>query len=664
MRKHFIMKTMAALAEMSEFGQDKDTQELIEILALDDDDELKRDFIDILDLEAAPQIISPDPFFPYPSAEDMIGELEIGNVIPTLDRFGLNTNQIPKNILILGSHGTGKTNSNFVLIRGLYQKGIPFLIPEVAKIKYRNLIRKFPDIQVIRSQDFLPNPLNGPDNTRPIIWLGDFIYFYSYEMGLMQRSQSYLAGALDEAYRIFGVYDGSEEYPTPEDLRLIFSEYMNRPGTRNDDFALRNSQRISMMTILSEGRMEHSIGHKIEKLNDWPVVIELGEQNTELRNFNARMLFHYMLRHRISNGIRGGLEHVIIFDEAKTVFDANLEKNFHMGIPPIDLLVSYAREYGQGVILDDQEATKLTNSIKANSNCKFSFQVSGKEIEEISRMYCLDYKEREALTQLPTGVALVKMDERHTEPFLVKVDHFPVEDEVSDEEVAEHSRKFIEYLNKDVRPRSTILIQKIEKKKSLLSKNALDYLKAIAKKPYLSLSQVKSILGLTNYMFNKTVTELEVKGCISRIKIYSGKKGHPVILTDITTKGKEYLASLGIRTKQRGKGGLKHQFWQEMAREHWSSMGYKVMVEPKVEGANTDVLVFGANGNRKAVEIALSQNNQLKNILRDLEYFDDVLVATETKALMMKVEAEVQKNLDEETIKKVKFCLLGDFISE
>ena len=665
MKDWFYRAKIQEMINLSNFvgkADEEKVKKLLRVVSLDEDEELLKDVEEYLSLKAYPHLIEKDPFFPYPEPEDVRGEMEIGHVIPTMDRFGLNISQIPENVLIIGAHGKGKTNLNFILIKGLYKMGIPFLVPEIAKVKYRNLIRKFPDIQVIRSQDFLPNPLMKPDNTRPITWLGDFIHFYSHEMGLMQRSQSYLVEALDKAFRTFGVYGGSKEYPTPEDLKLILSEYMSRPGYRNDDFALRNIQRISMLTILSEGRMEHSVGHKIEKLLDVPAVIELGEQNPDLKNFNARMLFHYMLRHRISSGIRRGLEHVLIFDEAKTVFDRNLEKNYHTGIAPIDLLVSYAREYGQGLILGDQELTKLTNSIKANSNCKCSFSVGGEEIDEVSRMFCLDRKQREALTQQPTGVTLVKMNERHTEPFLVKVDRFPDLDDVSDQEVMDHSRKFLEYLNKDVRPRSTVLIQGLRKEKKLLSKDAELLLIQIGKEPHLSVSETTERSGMTIYKVNKSLKELEVKGYGGKRRIYTGKRGHPLVLFELTERGGNYLASLGIRPVQKGKGGLTHRFWQEKAKIHWMSKGYKVMVEPKVEGANTDVLVMRPHGKRTAVEIALSQKNQLNNILRDLEYFDDVIVAAETKTLKMKIEGEARKNLKKEEMKRVSFQVLGDFI--
>ena len=61
--------------------------------------------------------------------------------------------------------------------------------------------------------------------------------------------------------------------------------------------------------------------------------------------------------------------------------------------------------------------------------------------------------------------------------------------------------------------------------------------------------------------------------------------------------------------------------------------------------------------------MALSHHNQVRNIQRDLEYFDSVIVASEKKTLMEKIEAESKMALNKEDFKRVKFCLLGDFLS-
>jgi len=50
--------------------------------------------------------------------------------------------------------------------------------------------------------------------------------------------------------------------------------------------------------------------------------------------------------------------------KAKQVFSIYKERQDAAGIPPIDDLTAKLREFGEGLIVGDQEASKLTNSIK------------------------------------------------------------------------------------------------------------------------------------------------------------------------------------------------------------------------------------------------------------------------------------------------------------
>lgn len=649
------------LTELSDEREKPRTKKLMKALLYDRDPELLGDLSEFYAMRATPQLIEPDPFWPHPKPGEVHGEIELGTVIPTLSRFGLTRNQLTRHVLIVGATGKGKSNEITLLIVLLDTHGIPFMVIDVAKYKYRNLIRKHPDIQVIRSRDLRLNPLKGPAITRPGIWLGDFVEFFSKGMDLLMRSRSYLVESLHKAYEFFNVYESAMEFPALNDLLFIIEERMKRPGHRNDDFLLRIFQRIQMILILTGDMMNCSSGFALEKLREREVVIELVDQNEDVKNFITNLIFAFNLRSSISQGVSSGLKHVMVFDEAKRIFDANLEKNPHLGIPIVDLMVSYQREYGEGLILADQEATKITDSIKANSNCKMCFFVSGKEIDEVTRMFNLTEPQKEVLMNLPTGVEIVKMDERYTRPFLVQVDHHPISDEVSDAEVEEHSRKFIEYLNEDVRPRSTVLLKKKEERK--LSKEGEDWLVHMARLPFLNQDERTQALGLSKHMANKAAKELEYKGYARKARIHTGKPGHPMVLMDFTDKGEAHLNSMGVGIQRKGKGGIRHQFWQEKVGELWKRGDNHVIVEPNIEEANCDVLVIRSNGKRTAIEIALSHENQVRNITRDLEYFDDVIVATETKLLLMRIESEAKKNMDEENLKRVEFCLLGECFS-
>jgi len=248
---------------------------------------------------------------------------------------------------------------------------------------------------------------------------------------------------------------------------------------------------------------------------------------------------------------------------------------------------------------------------------------------------------------------------------LVKFDYLPIVRDVTDKEVEKHSREFIERLNRTVKPRSSILTREVKKsrEKRALSKESEAWLKDMAKNRYRTIVERTKALGLTNYMANKVLKEIEVKGYARKLNVYTGKPGHPLVLTDLTLKGKEYLNSLGEKIHKLGKGGIVHQWWAMKIKEFWKAKGKEVKIEPNVEGANSDVLVMDSDGKRVAVEVALSSDNQVNNISRDLDYFDSIIMAAETKILMMKIRAQALKSIGKENLSRVTFCLLGDFLS-
>ena len=68
------------------------------------------------------------------------------------------------------------------------------------------------------------------------------------------------------------------------------------------------------------------------------------------------------------------------------------------------------REFGEAVIVIDQEPTKLSNSIKANTYTKIVFNLgNGKDIHDISRCSELTDEERKYIDWLQVGKAIVSL---------------------------------------------------------------------------------------------------------------------------------------------------------------------------------------------------------------------------------------------------------------
>ena len=78
------------------------------------------------------------------------------------------------------------------------------------------------------------------------------------------------------------------------------------------------------------------------------------------------------------------------------------------------------REFGEAVIVIDQEPSKLSNSIKANTNTKICFNLgNGDDIEDVVRCMGIEDEDRDAIGRLRVGEALVAVKGRIVEPVLV-----------------------------------------------------------------------------------------------------------------------------------------------------------------------------------------------------------------------------------------------------
>jgi DNA-binding MarR family transcriptional regulator len=618
------------------------------IAALDDDEEQGVDFLG----------------FSSPKKKDIEGLLRLGVSLPEQHPFGLSPGQINRNVSITGTIGKGKTTTIVMLSVDLHDQGVPFLIISTSKKDMRHLIRQLPDIQVIRGEDFRFNLLEKNKWLKLMAVLSDFIDVYCHEIEVMMRSKGYLTKVMKDLRGIFGEQWELGVNPNLEDMRDILIEKMKTPGFKKDDFLIRNIQRLDTILFLSGEIFSCSTGFKLEKLLGHPIVLELDDLSDTVANMLMVALLTKILRFRIEKGVRGKLQHVIVIDEAKRILNRAQEKSTYARVPPIIQLISVCRDLGQGLIAADQQISQLSDTFLSCACSKIAFSTSGKDIYETAKIFGLNPQQTGMLQELPTGYAIVKQDQGHTKPFLAKMDKIEFPKDVTEDEVVNHSRKFIEWLNRDVQPRSTVILEraKLNEERKQISRDEEIILISVAKRPELIVSERLKSIGFTTYMGIKLLKSLSYKGFINKRKIQTGQRGNQPVIIELTDKAKEYLKAKEIRIRSKGKGGVVNQWWQKKIQEFYKNIGMETVIEPNVSGVNADVLVMNAKGKRIAIEVALSQKGQAENIQRDLKYFDRVIMASQTKLLMDKIVADTREVLGQDELKRVKFCLLGDFL--
>jgi hypothetical protein len=363
----------------------------------------------------------------------------------------------------------------------------------------------------------------------------------------------------------------------------------------------------------------------MEKLLQLPVVIELDGLGRDEASILALWIFYWIYAYRKAKSIRGKLLHVLIIDEAKRIFTASEQYSQttaeYSGIPPADLVCDEIRDFGEAIIASDQEPTKLSNSLKANTYTKItSFLGNGKDINDIAEAMDLNEDERKAITKLERGEWLVKLAGRYVKPFTIRTEDFPIEKNVSDEEVRQRMKPITKSLLKEDR-------EKVEEVS--LSEDSWKLLESINLHPFNGIVSRQRELGISVKRFEKAKQELTSKGLVKQVNISLSKR-RPTSFLVLTDKALQILEAKGFDTsvwKHVGNVGFEHILYQVLIRWELKKLGYDAHMEVEINrGRRIDVLAI-KNGRKVGVEVELN-NVDLKQKLSELESLDELYIVT------------------------------------
>jgi len=644
------LKKLFQLAQKANLQDDKQIQTALKVLSVVWDEDLAKDIEQIIMIKGYQSL--KDPFHPYPKLK---GEIKIGH--SNGNWFGLQRKEINQNILVVGRSGSGKTNLFYSLIKQYIDNNIPFWAVDFKK-DYRHLIKEYPEILVIPWTSFKFNPLKPPHGIKPTIWAQTLTEVFCHANALLAGSKNFLLDNIIDLYKMYGVFEGKNNYPSFIELSQKLESIKFSLASREASYlqVIKNRVRATIHTI--GNILDCEKGFPIEKLLERNVVIELDGLMDDMQNFLLEVLLTWVYTYRVSRGKRNILQHGIFFDEAKRVFDVNKERSPASGIPIIDIITDRAREFGESLIVADQEPIKLTDSIKANTYTKIMLSLgSGKDIAEISKCMGLNSEQMREAYSLSVGQALIKI--AGIRPFPLTIPYVPIEKTVTDKEVNDRIRKIeSEFI---VKPRiKNKQFQEQMQNPQGISKNAERLLIHINKDPFLPISKRYKFLNISVNTGNKAKQEIIRNGLVKEKEIRQGKGGRPKVF-QLTRKGIEYLTKRGHTVEIKEKGGIEHRFWQAKAKEYFENLGCKVLVEQHIGKRSIDLFVRFPDNRIVAVEIATHPEHQLENILKDLELgFDEIIVACKNENVKRRIEKTV-KGVFKEVPQKIRFCLVDLF---
>lgn len=590
-------------------------------------EELERD---VLVLDLARNNTTPGsgpPPLPPPKPGVLDGWLRLGSVsYPSAppSPFGLEKGELIQHVGIFGRSGAGKTNTILGILRGLIERKTPFMVFD-WKRNFRDILVApwVPEGEVVAltaGRDIAPlhlNPLRPPPDTDPKVWLKKLIEVLAHAYFLGEGVMFLLQEALDEAYRRFGVYEGSGRYPTFRDVHTILRT--RKTMGREANWMASTLRATGSLTFgPADETFCSSKPTDIKTLLRHNVILELDALSDADKVFLVESLLLYIHHLRLAEPERETLKHVLLVEEAHHVF-LRSKQELTGGEPITDVILREIRELGEAVILVDQQPSQIAITALGNTYCTIAMNLKHRaDVTTVGDACLLELSQREHLGRLPVGCAVVKLQDRWVAPFMVR---FPAV-AITKGGVSDDMLRLITATTRILpEPRPGLIpIEEIpapcfgsrmspsippapkEIGNNLKPDAAQErLLRDVVANPGCGVTERYARLGLSRRSGTALKTQLIRGGLLHEVPVPlpAGRLN----LLELTESG--WKGAGGTRPSNRH-GGAVHKYWVERASESLRKQGYDVETEvPIGEGRAID-LIGSKAGERIAVEIEVS----------------------------------------------------------
>jgi hypothetical protein len=439
-----------------------------------------------------------------------------------------------------------------------------------------------------------------------------------------------LQEAIDSVYKQAGVYSGQEkEWPTLQDVKAwLESRKVKGREAQWMDSAMR------AVGVLCYGEMGSILNQRqplpIQELLEKNVILELdGLSNTD-KTFLIEALLLWIHHYRMGLPDREVFKHAILIEEAHHIL---LRKKQEMsGEEAVtDIILREIRELGESVVLLDQHPSLISKPALGNTYTTIVGNLKHRsDISMIADSLLLDTKRARYLGKLEIGWAMVKLQGRWFEPFLVR---FPLvrvkKGTVTDEDVVAAMSGFWKE-RPEPEPEQTEVGGEIhtaeEQANSVqdeMPKNARLLLFDVYNQPASPVTERYERVGVNNYQGNRAKDWLVGQGYLTSGSVSTGRAR--IRHLRLTEKGRKALEALGEDVQARRTGGPEHEFWKNKLAEEYRADGWEVVEEYPIGGGKTVDLACFKDGRKLAVEIETGKSCVGSNVRKCLEIpFDEV----------------------------------------
>jgi GTPase SAR1 family protein len=387
-----------------------------------------------------------------PPKVELDGEYPLGKISyagKDIFNFNLREQDWPRHVCISGMSGSGKTTLAINLVNNFIKQDKPFLVFDWKK-SFRPLLLADSEVVCFSvgnenvSNLFKLNINQPPKGINPKEWINVLCDLLVESFSASFGVHKVLLETLDAAFKQWGVYEGSENYPTWENIKWYLEEKLEKTNGREAGW-LESALRIaSILTFGNFGSICNSKDEgnlSIEDILNKKVILELNVLSNIEKKFFCEFLLTYIYKLKKANqkDVSGKFDHAIVVDEAHNIF---LKSATHFVKESVtDMVYREMREYGTALVCLDQHVSKLSDTVKGNSACHIAFQQQlPQDIFDIAGIMQLQ-EQRQFFSKLAVGSAIVKLSERYTSPFLIEVPNSELREyNVSDEKVKSRAK--------------------------------------------------------------------------------------------------------------------------------------------------------------------------------------------------------------------------------
>ena len=409
-------------------------EQIVELLA---SEHLKSDVMDI-----TPTFLPPKPS--TASGPLLVGSATYGDHTST--PFGLRLHELYQHTMIVGRSGSGKTNTCMLLLKGLAELGTPWMLLD-WKSTYRELLPHIPDMQVFTvgkdSAPFHFNPLIPIQGVDPKIYLKKLIDVISESYFTGEGVAYLLQKAIDHVYSKHGIYDDS--ITSPPTFRDVLKYLRAYKAYGRESLWLTSALRTVHSLCFGPADQVFNAGNglNIEELLSRHIVIEVDAlAHADKKMFVQCMMLNIHL-FRTSQQNRETLTHVLAIEECQNILK---RRNPSKDDSIVEVMIREIRETGQGLLFVGQMPSEISPAAFANTYTTICMNMKLQaDVNAMANAMLLSRSQKEHLGRLPVGTAVVKLQDRIVEPFLLKVPEVSIrKGSVSDDILRQRMKPFIE----------------------------------------------------------------------------------------------------------------------------------------------------------------------------------------------------------------------------